>query len=210
LGWRDIVLLRTYQSTLPDDELAGIPAETDIDRALAYKPTGAIVATPTALHLHVALPAANAGCHLFIEKPISHTLDDIDLFREAVRRRGVRVLVGFQFRFHPGLRTIKRLLDEGAIGAVVSANVHWGEYLPEWHPWEDYRQGYSGRADLGGGVVSTQSSETVLGSPQAPLYGNSRVPDHVMKRYFLSGFEGHKVTGPRGTMILFDKAVSSF
>ncbi len=34
---------------------------------------------------------------------------------------------------------------------------HWGEYLPGWHPWEDYRQGYSARPDLGGGVVLTLS-----------------------------------------------------
>jgi predicted dehydrogenase len=38
---------------------------------------------------------------------------------------------------------------------LLSARVHWGEYLPGWHPWEDYRQGYSARADLGGGVVLT-------------------------------------------------------
>jgi len=34
--------------------------------------------------------------------------------------------------------------------------VHFGEYLPAWHPWEDYRQGYAARSDLGGGVVLTQ------------------------------------------------------
>jgi predicted dehydrogenase len=34
---------------------------------------------------------------------------------------------------------------------------HWGEYLPNWHPWEDYRQSYSARPDLGGGVVLTLS-----------------------------------------------------
>jgi predicted dehydrogenase len=50
---------------------------------------------------------------------------------------------------------IKALLDEGAIGRVLSARSHWGEYLPGWHPWEDYRQGYAARSDLGGGVVLT-------------------------------------------------------
>jgi predicted dehydrogenase len=41
------------------------------------------------------------------------------------------------------------------IGRPLSFRVHWGEFLPDWHPWEDYRQGYSARADLGGGVVLT-------------------------------------------------------
>jgi predicted dehydrogenase len=34
-------------------------------------------------------------------------------------------------------------------------HAHWGEYLPQWHPWEDYRQSYAARADLGGGVIVT-------------------------------------------------------
>src|SRR4030067_387205 len=41
------------------------------------------------------------------------------------------------------------------IGDPLSARAHWGEYLPGWHPWEDYRQGYSARAELGGGVILT-------------------------------------------------------
>ena len=67
------------------------------------------------------------------------------------------MLVGFQFRFHPGLRQVKQLLDEGAIGKPLSARAHWGEYLPNWHPWEDYRLGYAARPELGGGVVLTLS-----------------------------------------------------
>ena len=62
-------------------------------------------------------------------------------------------MVGFQYRFHPGLRIVKQLVDDGAIGRVIHAQAHWGEYLPAWHPWEDYRQSYSARADLGGGVI---------------------------------------------------------
>ena len=48
------------------------------------------------------------------------------------------------------------MISEGEIGRVISADVHFGEYLPAWHPWEDYREGYAARADLGGGVVLTQ------------------------------------------------------
>jgi predicted dehydrogenase len=72
-----------------------------------------------------------------------------------VRGGGGRVLVGFQFRFHPGLQHIARLLTGGAIGRPLSVNANWGEYLPGWHPWEDYRQTYGARSDLGGGVVLT-------------------------------------------------------
>ncbi len=155
LGERDFVFLRSKRSTLPDDEIAAYPVATSIEAALAHKPDALVVANPTSLHLDVAIPAAKMGCHIFMEKPVSHSLARLDEFETAVQRGGGQVLVGFQYRYHPLLRQAKTLLSEGAIGDAVAARVHWGEYLPGWHPWEDYRKGFSARKDLGGGVILT-------------------------------------------------------
>ena len=155
LGETDILLYRTHRATLPDDELAGLSEETDLRRALDHKPDAVIVANPTALHLEVAIPAAEAGCHLLLEKPLSASLEGIDRLQAALLRGGGTAAGGFQFRFHPGLLRIRALLAEGAIGTPVSARAAWGEYLPAWHPWEDYRKTYAARPDLGGGVVLT-------------------------------------------------------
>ncbi len=155
LGEQDIVLYRSNRSTLPTDELAGFPVETDLQAALAHRPDAVIISNPTALHLAVAIPAAEAGCNLLIEKPIAHDLDGMDLLQDALARGGGKALVAYQFRFHPTLQIAHDLLRQGAIGRVLSARAHWGEYLPNWHPWEDYRQSYSARSDLGGGVVLT-------------------------------------------------------
>jgi predicted dehydrogenase len=156
LGEREIVFLRSQRSTLPDDEIAAFPVETEISAALAHRPDAIIIANPTALHLEVAIPAAEQGCHLFIEKPVSHSLERIDELQAALARGGGKAFTAFQFRFHPGLALIKDYpLTPNPIGRPLSIRVHWGEYLPGWHPWEDYRQGYSARADLGGGVVLT-------------------------------------------------------
>ena len=117
LGVEDIVLVRTGKSTLPDEELKGMPVEADIETALKrHKPQAVIVSNPTALHLDVAIPAARAGCHLLIEKPVSHSLAGLEELRSAVRAGGGKVLIGFQFRFHPGLRLAKQMVDGGAIG----------------------------------------------------------------------------------------------
>ncbi len=157
LGERDIVLLRTHRSTLPDDQLAGFPVEIDLERALERRPDAVIVSNPTALHLEVAVPAAEAGCHILLEKPIAHDPGGLGQLETALARGGGKLLVGYQFRFHPGLQTAARMLREGAIGRALAARAHWGEYLPDWHPWEDYRQSYSARNDLGGGVILTLS-----------------------------------------------------
>jgi predicted dehydrogenase len=155
LGERDILLFRTHQSTLPDEELAGFPVETDLQAALDRRPAAVIVANPTAHHLDVAIPAARSGCHLLLEKPISHSLERVGELESAVRQGGGQVLVGFQFRFHPGLLQAAHLLAAGAIGRPLSARGVYAEYLPGMHPWEDYRRSYSARQDLGGGVILT-------------------------------------------------------
>ena len=156
LGERDIVLLRSHHATLPDDELAGYPVETKLDEALRkHQPEAVIISNPTALHLDVAIPAAEAGCSILMEKPVSNSLDRVEQLETALRKGSGRLLVGFQFRFHPTLQRAAQLLRDNAIGRPLSFHVHWGEYLPNWHPWEDFRQGYAARADLGGGVILT-------------------------------------------------------
>ena len=157
LGEKDLVLLRTRKTTLPEEELAPFPQETDLQEALRkHQPDAVVVANPSSLHLDVAIPAAKAGCAILLEKPISNSMEGVDKLQAAVKKSGAKVLVAFQFRYHPGLARAKELITSGEIGRVVSAHVHFGEYLPGWHPWEDYRQGYAARADLGGGVVLTQ------------------------------------------------------
>src|SRR3990170_4702715 len=70
LGENDVVLLRSHRSTLPDEELAGFAIETDLAQALEkHRPAAVIVSNPTALHLDIAIPAAEAGCTLLLEKP---------------------------------------------------------------------------------------------------------------------------------------------
>lgn len=116
-------------------------------------PDVCLIAAPTALHIELAQTAVDRGCHVFIEKPLSHSLAGVDRLLDSVRERNTVTLVGCNLRFHPGLRTVKRLLAENAIGRVTAARVEVGQYLPDWHPWEDYRRGYSARRDLGGGVI---------------------------------------------------------
>ena len=157
LGEKDIILYRSHRSTLPDDELKEFSVETDLGEALAKDPQAVIVANPTSLHLDVAIPAAQAGCSILMEKPVSHSLKGTDQLEKALRKHGGSFLAGFHFRYHPGLVQVREWLSEECIGKVVSIQSFWGEYLPGWHPWEDYKISYAARADLGGGVVNTLS-----------------------------------------------------
>lgn len=124
-----------------------------LEEGLARKPDAVFVCTPTAFHLKPALQAARAGCHLFIEKPLSHTLDGVEELEREVSSRRLTVLVGCNMRFHPGVALAKSLLREGAVGRPLHARAVTSSYLPDWRPGEDYRRGYSADRCLGGGAL---------------------------------------------------------
>jgi predicted dehydrogenase len=138
------------------EEGLGVTVFHDMESALGERPDGVIVADPTSMHLASASAAIEAGCALLIEKPLSHSWDGVDEFLSAASASSAPVLVGYQFRFHALLERVRGLVQDGAFGPVVSAVATYGEYLPDWHPYEDYRTGYAARRELGGGVVLTQ------------------------------------------------------
>lgn len=137
----------------------GIESFDDLSAALREKPDIAVVANPSNAHVATALACARAGCHLFIEKPLSNSLDGVDELSAEVDRRGLVAMVGYQLRFHPSFERFAQIVAGGALGNLLSVRATVGEYLPDWHRYEDYRRMYAARADLGGGVVLTQIHE---------------------------------------------------
>jgi len=142
----------------PEDEY-GIRTFARLDEALAERPLAVIVANPTANHVETAQAAADAGCHLFIEKPLGHRWEGIEALQRSVQGRGLVAMVGYQMRYHPALLRLREWLAAGEIGRQVSARLDFGEYLPGWHPYEDYRESYAAVRAMGGGVLLTQIHE---------------------------------------------------
>jgi len=155
MGYDDIILCRTGRATLRCELLERFPVAHSIEKALTYDPIAAFVCTPTSAHLDAAGPFVRSGCHLFIEKPVSDRLTGCDEILNEAKEKRLTTMVGFQFRFHPVLIAIQNLLVSGDLGRIVSVHAHWGEYLPDWHPWEDYRDSYAAKKDLGGGAALT-------------------------------------------------------
>ncbi len=158
-------LARVLTDTLEVDAEAGLAStyrltEThDLDRALADGPDAVLVCNPTSLHISTALAAARAGSHLFVEKPLSDRWNGVDELIDVVERQRLAGAVGYQMRFHPCLRRLRELLDANAVGRVIAVHALVGEFLPDWHTYEDYRDLYASRRDLGGGVILTQIHE---------------------------------------------------
>ena len=131
----------------------GVETLNNLESAWEQDPYGAFITTPTSLHIPIAIQAAEYGCHLFIEKPLSHTFEGVEKLLALIGEKQLISLVGCNMRFHPGLQKVKELIEEKTVGNMVAARVEAGQYLPDWHPMEDYRKNYSARRDLGGGVI---------------------------------------------------------
>jgi len=129
----------------------------ELNKALDEKPDIVFITNPTSLHIDFALKAIKTGAFIFMEKPISHNYKGVDELIEIEKSLGRnKILVGYQFRYHPALKLIKKLLEDKIIGNIVSAQLRNGEYMPGWHPYEDYRLSYASQKKLGGGAIVTQ------------------------------------------------------
>lgn len=180
IAYRVRNLKRTISPNLTIDENVdfvkkySVKVFKDVNQALAKSPDVAFICNPTSHHVSSCLAAARAGCDLFVEKPLSHSMDDIEKLISICESKELIGLVGYQLRFHPCYNLFKKLIAEGTIGNLLSVHSEVGEYLPGWHKYEDYRQMYASRKDLGGGVVLSQIHEIDY------LYNLFGVPSRVV------------------------------
>lgn len=128
------------------------PARTypSFEAGLAARPDTVFLGTPPRMHIPMAIQAAEAGAHVFCEKPLSDTTRDIDRLLAVSRRTGRQVMTGLCFRYHRGLVKAKAILESGRFGRLVSIRCLMGEHLPTVRP--DYKtlftSKYSGAFDL--------------------------------------------------------------
>lgn len=134
------------------NDLTSIEEYEDLSLALAADPDIAFVTNPPHLHVDVATTCAHAGCHLFIEKPLSDSIDRIDELLSVVDERCLVTMMGCQFRYDPVMKQTKKLIEDD-IGPVYAFRAESGSYLPDWRPYRDYRETYSAKRDQGGGVI---------------------------------------------------------
>lgn len=127
------------------------------EEALADKYNAVVVGVPTAYHLEVARQAIASGAHVLMEKPLSDRLEGLEKLLAEAKKKSLVFMVGYTYRFWPPLQTIKKLLDQEILGRLYSAQITFSEYLPDWHPWEDYRHWFMARKDLGGGAILDES-----------------------------------------------------
>ena len=125
----------------------GIEAFATLADGLAWDPEALVISTPPDHHAEYALAAARRGLPFFTEASV--VSEGIEEVIEAARETGSLAAPSCTMRFHPAVQLIRRRLAEGAIGRPLALTHHVGQYLPDWHPWEDYRRFYVSRRETG-------------------------------------------------------------
>lgn len=136
------------------DEIFCDPAD-----ALRWGPDVVFITNPAPFHMETAIGFAKNGVHLFVEKPLSVRVEDIDLVLRECGRKDLVLMVGYVLRFWEPFQCMRKTIAEGKIGRILSVHANVGRYLPDWRPGSDYRNNVSARRELGGGVVFELSHE---------------------------------------------------
>ena len=185
LGFRNIAVFR--QRNLPfrdiaDAKVTVIKTWEEVDK---LKPIAAIITSPTSFHTTQTIECVKRNIHVLVEKPLSNTTEDFQELKNTIENRQVFVYVGYMMRFHPLVIKAKQIIDSKEYGDVISLQSKWAEYLPDWHPWEDYRTSYAAQKNLGGGVALTLSHEIDL----CNFLSNSKVKTSYIQKNSKSKLE---------------------
>jgi predicted dehydrogenase len=128
------------------EEKYGVKTVSDISSVSDTDYDAMIISTPPNLHAPYIRKALSDRRHFFVETATSN-----EAYAEILQAEGdgiVRAPSG-TFRFFAPIKIIKKIVDEGKIGKLLAYQYHLGQYLPDWHPWEDYRQVFFSKKETG-------------------------------------------------------------
>ena len=157
----DITVWR--QHTRPSGEEAAHPDADrvvfSLDDALAVQPEIAIIANPAAFHIQTGLQLAREGVSLLVEKPFSDSTEGVEDLITLCASRGQTLMIGYNLRFHSSLQCLKKTVEAGKIGRILSVIAEVGQYLPDWRPGTEYSKNVSAQKQMGGGALLELSHE---------------------------------------------------
>jgi predicted dehydrogenase len=147
----------------------------DLSAGLNWGPDAVIISVPGAAHMEVALAAARAKKHIFCEVPLSLNLDGVPELKELAEKHKLVIAPGCQPPMHPLFKQAKDWVGEPSFGKPLSVIVEFGQYLPDWHPYEDYRKFYASDQKMGGGNLDVIAQELsalywILGDQAVELF----------------------------------------
>lgn len=127
------------------EEKYKIATYDNIKKAMAEKPDALIISTPPKYHINYERLAAEKNKHFFCEVGIF--TEGLEELIKICDKKKIIAAPSCTFRFKDSIKKIKELIDDEKIGKVVAFTYHMGQYLPDWHPWENINDFYAGQKE---------------------------------------------------------------
>ena len=162
LGERDVVGYDVNWDRLREaQEKYGIRPVGSVEEGLAEDPDLMVISVPPMHHSEYALKAVEVGVPFFCESPLARTSGEVERLIEASEESGVLGAPSCNMLFNAGVKRIFHMVGQGQIGRVLCVQYEVGHYLPDWHPYEDYRTTYMGEDPIFGGGADLVPMELV-------------------------------------------------
>ncbi len=184
--------LNNLKKLLPSSEIAALRSQKNniknncgklidyefynLKDAKKYSPDIVFITNPTSLHVEMALEFVNEVSGIFIEKPVS---DNVENVNELINKNEITIFhVACPLRFHPAVKFIKKHVEDYA--TIFQLKIVSGSYLPQWRPEQDYRELYCAKKELGGGVSLDLIHEIdymrwIFGDIKKGYFGSSKI-----------------------------------
>ena len=161
LGYKDILLFTSRK--IIEKKLKNLKTFNSLDGALKEKPNLVLICNSTHLHEDIIITCLKNNTNVFIEKPVGFNKKKLEKISRLIKKKqNINNMVGYMMRFHPAIIKLKELLKSNEIGNVFHFSSCWGEYLPNWHKEEIYKNSYAANKSMGGGVSLTLSHDLDL------------------------------------------------
>ena len=147
-----------------------------------------IISNPSSLHFKTLKEVIAVGNTriIFVEKPFCLPEEVNECKQLLSKTDHINIFPGNCLRFHPAIDILREIIKSEELGNPLECVSHFGSYMPNWHPYEDYRTSYASRRELGGGVLLTSIHEIDL---VCHLFGNPKLIDGYVDNVAIKGID---------------------
>lgn len=136
-----------------------IEITTDLEKIDDINPQLTIISVPNKFHYLYSEIAFNSKSNVFVEKPGCISKKEVQNLIKLQNKTKLSFRVGYQRKYHPLYELIKRYINLKTFGNLKKIFINVSSFIPDWHPYENFKSLYACQEKLGGGILTTECHE---------------------------------------------------
>ncbi len=145
-----VVVVEPYQTNKEKSSLKGYKTYSTKEEVPIENIDAVFICSPTSEHINDAIFFVYKNKHIFVEKPLSHNLNNVSTLVDVCKKNNLKLMCGANLLFDNSVKLVKILIDNNTLGKIYSVDYCFGHFLPTWHETWDYTKSYSCSESSGG------------------------------------------------------------